>query len=495
MLCSTRDVNTRVCASDAILKGLSKDGGLFIPEDFPRFTLSDIEGFSGLDYAGLAASILSKYLGDYSAEELGQFTRKAYGNQWSTDETAPLKSLSNAHVLELFHGPTCAFKDIALQILPYLLTSAIKKSGLNDTTIAILTATSGDTGKAALEGFHDIDGVKICVFYPDNGVSDMQKLQMTAQTGNNVMVYGINGNFDDAQTGVKRLFTDKALAKELESSNILLSSANSINWGRLAPQVVYYFKAYCDLVKRDCIKLGDKINFSVPTGNFGNILAGYIAKISGLPVNKLICASNQNNVLTEFINTGAYNKNREFYTTASPSMDILVSSNLERLLFLLSERDSEKTAAFMDSLNKTGEYSITPEMSKRLTDEGFCGGYCNEEECFNEIDSVFCNDRYLMDTHTAVAMKVYRDYVSKTGDITPTVVVSTASPFKFPGSVLKALDINHSGNELENLTKLSEISGLDIPSSLASLKKEDVRFKEILDIDDMRKSVMKWLVR
>ena len=435
---STRDSGHRVSAAQAIVSGLSPDGGLFLPESLPQFSLSEIEAMAKTGYAGRAVAVLSRFLTDFSEDELREYVSRAYApEKFPPKAVAPVVPLDeNAHILELFHGPTCAFKDFALQLLPFLLTASLRKTGC-DKTVVILVATSGDTGKAALEGFADVPGAKICVFYPDGGTSNIQRLQMTTQAGENVMVFAAEGNFDDAQNGVKRIFTDRAYAEELADRGYILSSANSINWGRLVPQIAYYFSAYCELLNAGRVKPGDPVNVVVPTGNFGNILAAYFAKHCGLPVGKLVCASNRNNVLTDFITTGTYDRNRGFYVTTSPSMDILISSNLERLLYLLCGRDDKVLRGYMEALAKTGKYTVGADVLAKLQSE-FAAGCADDAATAAAIRGVYRETGYLCDTHTAVAVNVYRDYAAKTGDRTPTVIASTASPFKFANSVLPA---------------------------------------------------------
>ena len=482
---STRNSQLNVESAMAIKTGLSPEGGLFLPESVPELTLKEIGELTNMSYQERAIHILSRFLTDFTLDEIINCVNNAYTREkFETDAIAPVYKLNDqAYFLELWHGPTCAFKDMALQILPHLLTTSIKKTG-ETKEIVILVATSGDTGKAALEGFKDVPGTRIIVFYPANGVSDIQKRQMITQEGNNVDVAAVNGNFDDAQSGVKKIFTDEEYKDLLARNDFLLSSANSINWGRLVPQIVYYFSAYANLVKSGEITLGDKINFVVPTGNFGNILAGYYAKRMGLPVNKLVCASNENNVLTDFINTGVYDKNRDFKTTTSPSMDILISSNLERLLYLVTE-DDKKVSAWMDALKKDGKYEVTEDVKKEVLD-AFFAGFCDDDDTKDEISKVFKEYGYVMDTHTAVAKRVYNDYVKNTGDETKTVIVSTASPFKFSDSVLRAIkgEIT-SENEFEMLKELSEAGEAAIPKSLAELETKPVIFRTTCEKEEM----------
>jgi threonine synthase len=417
---STRGWNNTICSSEAIKQGIAPDGGLFVPCNSVTFSLEDIKKMLEMDYRQRAFFILSEFLDDYTPDELQYCINNAYTTEkFGTDDIAPVFRLNeNVSILELWYGPTCAFKDMALQILPHLLVKAVAKTGDN-TEIIILVATSGDTGKAALEGFKDVKGTKVIVFFPSNGVSEVQKMQMITQEGKNVSAIGIKGNFDDAQSGVKSIFADHDMTEKMLSRGYKFSSANSINWGRLVPQIVYYFSAYTDMVNNGEIAVGDKINFVVPTGNFGNILAGYYAMKMGLPVNKLICASNENNVLTEFINTGIYNRNRVFKRTISPSMDILISSNLERLLFEITGHDAEAVSKWMDILKKDGKYTVPSSLKKEIS-EIFWAGYTNDDETLKTIEFIYREYDYLIDTHTAVAIDVYDKYVISTGDITNT---------------------------------------------------------------------------
>lgn len=494
---STRDNNIKVSAALAIKTGLSAEGGLFVPESFPVVPMEEIAGLAGMTYHERAFFVLSKFLTDFTEEELNNCIQKAYTKEkFGTNAIAPVYKLSDdAYVLELWHGPTCAFKDMALQILPHLLTTSMKKTE-EDAEIVILVATSGDTGKAALEGFKDVDGTRIIVFYPENGVSEIQKLQMVTQEGNNVSVAAVKGNFDDAQSGVKKIFTDVEYKDVLKRNQFKLSSANSINWGRLVPQIVYYFSAYADLVASNEIKVGDEINVVVPTGNFGNILAAYYAKKMGLPVAKFICASNENNVLTDFIRTGVYNKNRDFHTTISPSMDILISSNLERFLYDLTGNDDKTVADWMNQLNTIGSYTISPDVKEKLT-QLFWADCCNDAETMEAIKKCAREHQYVIDTHTAVAKAVYDKYIDQTGDNTKTVIASTASPFKFNQSVLIALkDYNAivNKNEFELLDELASISNMEIPKSLSELKDKSVAFDLVCDKDEMRRVVSDFLM-
>ena len=492
---STQNAAEVVSAAQAIAQGISKDGGLFVPQDFPKYDTETLKALLKTDYKGRAKKIFSDFLTDFTEDEINECVEKAYtSSKFGSENPAPLNfcKLDNKtlNILELWHGPTCAFKDMALQILPHLLTKSLKKT-YDGKDAVILVATSGDTGKAALEGFKDVDHTKIIVFYPVDGVSPMQKQQMNTQEGSNVKVCAIKGNFDDAQTGVKKIFTTPSIAEKLAENNMLFSSANSINWGRLLPQIVYYVSAYCDMVNEGKIKFGDKINVVVPTGNFGNILASYYASIMGLPINKFICASNSNNVLTDFIRTGIYDKNRHFYTTISPSMDILVSSNLERLLYMLSGNDDKTTKNWMNSLKSEGKYEVSDKV-KSVIKEKFYGGYCDDVNTKATIHKIFEQDKYLCDTHTAVAVNVYTQYVDETGDTTPTVIASTASPYKFSKSVLQAVapDCDLPDNEFDMVDKLHELTGMAVPVPLANLKNKKVRFSDVTEVDKMPNYVL-----
>ncbi len=483
---SSRDKKLRVSAAQAIAAGIAPGGGLFCPTEFPALTADEMQALLGKDYKGRAAHILGKFLTDFTVEELADFAAKAYADEkFGGADTAPVKSLSDGvHMLELWHGPTCAFKDMALQMLPHLLTASLRKTG-ETRTCCILVATSGDTGKAALEGFANVPGTKIMVYYPVDGVSPMQKLQMVTQQGDNVEVVAIQGNFDDAQSAVKRIFTDDATAKRMADAGCIFSSANSINWGRLAPQIVYYVSAYCDLVNVGALKMGDKMNVCVPTGNFGNILAAYIAKQMGLPVGKLVCASNQNNVLTDFFRQGGvYDRNRPFYTTDSPSMDILISSNLERLLFYVSGQNDALVAKMMAELNETGRYEVPAELRERIAAD-FDAGCCDDAETADTIRRTFEHEGYLLDTHTAVAVKVYEDYRARTGDMTPVVIASTASPFKFCGPVAAALGKMVDTASVSQLSELSALTGVAAPAPLAALADKTPRFDRVVDKADI----------
>lgn len=487
---STRS-SRRASAAQAIAAGLSPDGGLFLPETLPVFHLEDLRAMEGMDYTGRAVEVLSRFLSGFSREELTEYVGSAYASPKFPASAAPVVSLGETHILELFRGPTCAFKDFALQLLPFLLTASLRKTGSKETAV-ILVATSGDTGKAALEGFADVENTKICVFYPEGGTSEMQRLQMVTQTGSNVMVFAAAGNFDDAQNGVKAIFTDQTLAAELKEKGFLLSSANSINWGRLAPQIAYYFSAYCDLRLRGALPEGGRMNVAVPTGNFGNILAAYLAKLCGLPIGKLICASNRNNVLTDFITTGIYDRNRDFYMTTSPSMDILISSNLERLLYLLSGRDPKKVTGYMQALAQRGRYAVDAPLLEKLQAE-FVSGCADDAQTAREIKAVYDRTGYLCDPHTAVAYQVYEEYAASSGDHTPTVIASTASPFKFADSVLGALGETPGGDPFQRLSQLSAVTGLSVPPALASLANKPARFSCVLVPSDMQQAVKAWL--
>ena len=489
---STRDSSRRLTASQAIVEGLSRDGGLYLPESIPQLTLADIRALARLSYPERAAKIMKLYLEEFSEEELLGFAQKAYGPaKFDTPAAAPVVQLAdNTYIQELWHGPTCAFKDMALQMLPYLLTASLKKTG-EEKTVCILVATSGDTGKAALEGFRDVDHTKILVFYPDGGVSEIQKLQMVTQEGRNVGVCAVRGNFDDAQTGVKRIFSDAQLRGTLASRGYFLSSANSINWGRVLPQIVYYVSSYCDLLASGTIKEGQTVNVCVPTGNFGNILSGFYAKKMGVPIGRLICASNENNVLTDFIRTGTYDRNRPFYQTASPSMDILISSNLERLLYLLSGSD-EEVRGYMQALAETGRYTVSERVFRAVQAEFSCG-FCTDAQGAQTIGKTFREKNYLLDTHTAVACTVLEGYRAETGDGTLTVVESTASPFKFCASVLDALGVTEHQPGTKVLGQLTAVTGREAPLPLASLAGKTPRFGEVADKTAMQSVVTEFL--
>lgn len=493
---STRNKKIGVESARAIKQGLSEEGGLFVPESFPHLELTDIKYLSEMQYTGRAKYILGKFLTDFTEEEVTDCVNKAYTKaKFGTDTIAPLYKLNDStYFLELWHGPTCAFKDMALQILPHLLTTSMKKTN-EDKEVVILVATSGDTGKAALEGFKDVKGTKIIVFYPNNGVSEIQKLQMVTQEGSNVSVCAVEGNFDDAQNGVKKIFTDEEYKAMLIDSGYSLSSANSINWGRLVPQIVYYFSAYADMLANGEINLGDKINIVVPTGNFGNILASYYAYKMGLPVNKFICASNENNVLTDFINTGVYNKNRPFHTTMSPSMDILISSNLERFLYDLTGENDNIVSEWMTALAKDGKYKVSDEVFEKMSSIMWAG-CADDAQTSVSIKDTYADYSYVIDTHTAVGKCVYDKYVKETGDTTKTVIASTASPFKFNQNVLISLDGHNAvvgKDEFDLLDALSKKSNMKIPASLAELKMKPVIFDTVCNKEHMSRVVNDFL--
>ena len=487
---STRDSKLQVNSAAAIAQGISTDGGLFVPSEIPQITMDELKALADMSYAQRADVVFGKFLTDFTAEEIAYCTSNAYNTKnFDTENIAEItKAYGDAHILELWHGPTCAFKDMALQILPYLLTTSLKKTG-EDKKVVILVATSGDTGKAALEGFKDVPGTEIMVFYPQDGVSTMQKRQMQTQEGANVAVCALEGNFDDCQNGVKKIFTDAGVKQKLADGGKMFSSANSINWGRLAPQIVYYVSSYAEMAKKGYIQFGDTLNVVVPTGNFGNILAAYYAKRMGVPIGKLICASNANNVLTDFLTTGIYDRNRAFYTTSSPSMDILISSNLERLLFLLDGEDDAKVRTWMKQLSETGKYTVSDEVFAKIR-ENFAAGFADDDKTFATIKSTYEDDKYLCDTHTGVAVAVYNDYTAKTGDQTPTVIASTASPYKFPKAVLTAL--NGSAPDIDEFDMADELSrqtGTTVPPQLANLKDKKVRFTNVCEIKDMEQQV------
>lgn len=487
---STRDDSVKVTASQAILKGLAPDGGLFVPESIPSFDKS-LEELSKMSYKEVAYEVMKLMLDDFTEEELKACIDKAYDEKFDTDVIAPLVKADGAYYLELFHGATIAFKDMALSILPHLLITSAKKNDVHN-EIVILTATSGDTGKAALAGFADVKGTRIIVFYPKNGVSPIQEKQMVTQKGDNTYVIGIKGNFDDAQTGVKKIFGDKALEKEMAEAGFQFSSANSINIGRLVPQIVYYVYAYTRLLADGEIKAGDKINAVVPTGNFGNILAAFYAKNMGLPINKLICASNENKVLYDFFTTGEYDRNREFVLTTSPSMDILISSNLERLIYRIAGNSAKKNSELMESLKNTGKYEITPEMKAQLSD--FYGNYATEAEDAATIKKLYEDTGYVIDTHTAVAATVYEKYKKETGDDTVTVIASTASPYKFTRSVMDAIDSKYdSMTDFELVDELSKISNVAVPQAIEDIRTAPVLHDTVCEVNEMSSSVKKIL--
>ena len=488
---STRNGEEKVTASKAILKGLADDGGLFVPESIPKLDVI-IEELAKMSYQETAYAVMKLFFTDFTEEELKNCINKAYDSKFDTDEIAPLVEADGAYYLELFHGATIAFKDMALSILPHLLTTAAKKNQVNN-EIVILTATSGDTGKAALAGFADVEGTKIVVFYPKDGVSPIQKQQMVTQKGDNTYVVGINGNFDQAQTGVKKMFSDKELAKELDAAGYQFSSANSINIGRFIPQITYYVYAYAKLYANGKIAKDEKINIVVPTGNFGNILSAFYAKNMGLPVAKLICASNENKVLYDFFETGKYDKNREFILTSSPSMDILISSNLERLIYWAAGNDAKKNVEFMTALTKEGVYEITPQMQEKLKD--FYGNYASEEETAEAIRTLYEKTGYILDTHTAVAASVYGKYKAETKDEqTATVIASTASPFKFSRSVMDAIDPKYDAmEEFELIDELSKIGNVKIPNAIEEIRNAPVRHKATCEVDEMPRVVKEFL--
>ena len=492
---STRDSSIRVESAAAIAKGISEEGGLFVPESIPSISMDELKSLAGMNYAQRAAFVFSKYLTDYTDAELRYCTESAYTTKaFDTENIAEIAHLfEGTYMLELWHGPTCAFKDMALQILPYFLTTAVKKLNM-DKKVVILVATSGDTGKAALEGFKDVPGTEIMVFYPVEGVSDMQKRQMVTQEGENVTVCAVKGNFDDCQSGVKKIFTDHTVLDALEKGGMTFSSANSINWGRLVPQIVYYVSSYVSLAESGEIAYGDLLNVVVPTGNFGNILAAYYAKMMGVPLGKLICASNINKVLTDFIRTGVYNRNRQFYPTTSPSMDILISSNLERLLYLLTGEDDAQIREWFTALAEKGTYEVTDAVKAKLTEQ-FYGGFCDDAETKATIAELYQKYGYTCDTHTAVAVKVYEDYRKETGDTTKTLIASTASPFKFSASVLDALGKKPADgtDEYDMVELLHEVSSMESPQSLAALKTKPRRFDGSIDKSEMQQFVLQEL--
>ncbi len=492
MYASTRDANEKVTASQAILRGLANGGGLFVPTEIPALDVS-VEELAKMSYQETAYAVMKRFFTDFTEEELKHCINSAYDSKFDTEEIAPLVSADGAYYLELFHGPTIAFKDMALSILPHLLiTSARKNQVKND--IVILTATSGDTGKAALAGFADVEGTKIIVFYPKNGVSPIQEKQMVTQKGKNTFVVGINGNFDQAQTGVKTMFSDKELAKEMDAAGYQFSSANSINIGRLVPQIVYYVYAYSKLYANGVIAKDEKINVVVPTGNFGNILAAFYAKNMGLPIGKLICASNENKVLYDFFSTGAYDKNREFVLTNSPSMDILISSNLERLIYRIAGNDAAKNTALMKKLSSEGRYEITPEMKAQL--EEFYGNYTSEEETAKVIKDLYEKTGYVIDTHTAVAAGVYGKYKADTKDEeTKTVIASTASPFKFTRSVMEAIDAGKYSDmsDFALVDELSKIASVSVPQAIEEIRTAPVLHDTVCEVNEMQSVVKKFL--
>ena len=483
---STRDAEKTVTASQAILKGLADDGGLFVPVSIPKLPVS-LGELKEMTYQEIAYTVMKEFLTDFTEEELKSCIAKAYDSKFDTEEIAPLAKVEDAYYLELFHGATIAFKDMALSILPHLLTTSAKKNQVKN-EIVILTATSGDTGKAALAGFADVEGTKIIVFYPKNGVSRVQELQMVTQKGDNTSVVAIHGNFDIAQSGVKAMFENKELEKELNEAGYQFSSANSINIGRLVPQVVYYVYAYAKLLQNEEIAEDEEINVVVPTGNFGNILAAYYAKNMGIPIAKLICASNENKVLYDFFQTGTYDRNREFVLTTSPSMDILISSNLERLIYKISGEDARKDTDLMTELKTKGSYAITGEMKANLAD--FAAGYATEEQVAKTIHDIYEDTGYVMDTHTAVAATVYKAYREDSKDDRKTVIASTASPYKFAGSVMSAIDPKYKGqDDFKLIEELRKVSGTEIPNAIKEIMNAQIRHNMECDVDQMEQTV------
>ena len=489
---STRDKTLRKSAAQAITMGLSRDGGLFTPVSFPSLSALEVETLCGMPYRKRAAYVMGKFLEEFRPEELNLFAKNAYGpDRFDHPDVAPLHKMDKrTWCLELWHGPTCAFKDLALQMLPQLISESLNKLG-EERDACILVATSGDTGKAAMEGFADVDQTKILVFYPEKGVSEIQKLQMVTQEGGNVGVCAVKGNFDDAQNGVKRIFSDEAIREELAQRGYFLSSANSINWGRILPQVVYYISAYCDLLRDEKIAPGQTVNVCVPTGNFGNILAAYYAREMGLPIDQLICASNRNNVLTGFLREGVYDRNRTFYNTMSPSMDILISSNLERLLYSITQ-DPEEVRRYMARLNEVGRYQVGGKVKEKLQ-KRFKGYFCDDQETQRVIRAMFEQNGYLIDTHTAVAFSALEQYRRETGDDTPAIVASTASPFKFCSSVLEALGETGIASGLDALDQLTAKTGQPAPAPLAGLRDKQVRFTQVVEKGRMVDAVLSLL--
>ena len=486
---STRNKEDRRTAAEAIAQGLAADGGLMTPEVFPKLSHNALDTMRDMSYQQRAVYVMNSYLDDFTASELSAYADKAYGGEkFDVKEVAPVRAVDeNTYCLELWHGPTCAFKDMALQMLPHLLTASLRKQE-EEKTVCILVATSGDTGKGALEGFRDVDHTKILVFYPKDGVSAIQELQMVTQEGANVGVCSVVGNFDDAQTGVKRLFSDEKLREQLARRGYFLSSANSINWGRVLPQIVYYISAYCDLLRDGRLELGDPVNVCVPTGNFGNILAAYYARDMGVPIQKLICASNSNNVLTDFLSTGTYDRNRTFFNTISPSMDILISSNLERLLLAITQEDSE-VRGYMEQLNATGRYQVSDRVREKIQKlfKGYC---CGDEETKRVIAAIHEKFGYLIDPHTAVGFSALSQYRAETGDETAAIVASTASPFKFCTDVLDALGVSDRAQGLDVLDQLSQVTGEPVPAPLAALRSKESRFRQTVEKEHMVDAVL-----
>ena len=487
---STRGGEENVTASQAILKGLACDGGLFVPQEIPHLDV-DLADWKDLGYKEVAYEVMKRYLTDFTEEELKNCINRAYDEKFDTEVIAPMVEAGGAFYLELFHGATIAFKDMALSILPHLMTTSAKKNQVKN-DIVILTATSGDTGKAALAGFAEVEGTKIIVFYPKNGVSPVQERQMVTQKGDNTYVVGIHGNFDDAQSGVKKIFNDKELAVYMNEKGYQFSSANSINIGRLVPQIVYYVFAYLTLLKEERIEKGEKMNVVVPTGNFGNILAAYYAKNMGVPIDKLICASNDNKVLYDFFESGCYDKNRDFILTTSPSMDILISSNLERLIYRICGENAVVNKGFMESLQSTGKYEITEEMKEQLA--SFFGGYASEKETAEKIKDLYEKTGYVLDTHTAVAAVVYDKYLSTNEDSTKTVIASTASPFKFGRSVLNAIDMKYDAlSDFEQIDELAKVANVAIPRAIDEIRNAPVLHDHVCEKDAMVEEVKKFL--
>ena len=478
---STRGSRNTKTAAQAVIQGIAEDKGLYVPAQIPAFP-GKIEDMVGKPYKEVAFKIIKAFFDDYTDEEMQHCVDGAYDSKFEAEDVVPVVEAGGAHFLELYHGRTAAFKDMALSILPYLLTTAMKKEN-EDKKICILTATSGDTGKAALEGFADVPGTEIIVFFPNQGVSEVQERQMITQEGDNTHVFAIKGNFDDAQTGVKKIFNDSDFAEKLAGMGCKLSSANSINIGRLVPQVAYYVYGYAKLIEKGVIKAGDKVNIVVPTGNFGNILAAYYAGQMGIPVNRFICASNKNRVLTDFFENGEYDINRDFYLTNSPSMDILISSNLERLLYHLSGNDGDEIKSLMDALENEKHYKVSDRIREGMKD--FCGGSATVEETNETIGKMYDEHGYLMDTHTAVAYKVYKDYVEKTGDETPTLIASTASAYKFAESVAQAIGLAKEENGFEYVKAVEAATGVKVPSGLKDLDKKEIRHRDVIEIPDM----------
>ena len=487
---STRNGEETATASEAILKGLTSDGGLFVPDCIPKLQ-AELEDLTKMSYQEIAYAVMKEFLTDFTEEELKSCIENAYDSKFDTEEIAPMKKIGDAYYLELFHGATIAFKDMALSILPHLLVTSARKNEVKN-EIVILTATSGDTGKAALAGFADVPGTKIIVFYPKSGVSPIQEKQMVTQKGENTYVIGIKGNFDDAQTGVKKMFSNKELAAVMNENGYQFSSANSINIGRLVPQVVYYVKAYADLLKAGAVKAGEPMNVVVPTGNFGNILASFYAKQMGIPIGKFTCASNKNKVLFDFFQSGTYDRNRDFYVTTSPSMDILISSNLERLIYRIAGNDPKQCADFMAALTADGVYTITEDMKKELSE--FYGAYGDEKETAEKIQSVYQAEGYVMDTHTAVAAVAYDKYVKEANDQTPTVIASTASPYKFTRSVMNAIDPAYDAKtDFELVDELQKISKTDVPKAIEEIRTAPVLHDTVCDTEAMEDEVKKIL--